>query len=54
MPSVNWAQLFLTIDRLTPEGTSVLRLTGRGDYLLNLNIRPPKRLKKYQHAWEEA
>lgn len=34
LPNVNWAQLFLAIDRLSRAGTISLIACGRGEYVL--------------------
>ena len=34
LPKVNWAQLFLAIDRLSRAGTIALMACGRGEYVL--------------------
>jgi hypothetical protein len=42
LPEMNWAQLFLAIDRLSRAGKISLWLPGFGDYLITLNgTQPP-------------
>jgi hypothetical protein len=37
LPSTNWAQLLLAIDKLDRDGAIDLRFVGHGEYLLSLN-----------------
>lgn len=37
LPEVNWAQLFLAIDRLSRSGKISMRNIGPGDYFLSIN-----------------
>jgi hypothetical protein len=38
LPEVNWAQLFLAIDRLSRAGKISLWSPGFGDYLITVNV----------------
>ncbi len=40
LPEVNWAQLFLAIDRLSRSGKISLWSPGFGDYFITVNQRP--------------
>ena len=39
IPSANWAQLFLAVDKLTREGAIELRFAGHGEYVLTPRAR---------------
>jgi hypothetical protein len=41
LPNVNWAQLFLAIDRLSRAGTIALMACGRGEYVLRTKVPLP-------------
>lgn len=42
LPSANWAQLFLAVDRLSRAGAITLWSNGRGEYLLNVKQQSEK------------
>jgi len=44
LPSANWAQLFLAVDRLSRCGAITLWSSGRGEYLLRIKQQDKKRV----------